>query len=63
MRLISKTNLPVLNDVGARGVISIAAGVVVCVPLAAPRTGHARHAPKSHTQIQSPDAKVKIFHT
>lgn len=57
IRLMSKTNLPVLNDVGARGFIHVAAGVVLRVPLAAPGTGHARHAPETRTEIQSPAVK------
>lgn len=54
---MSKTNLPVLNDVGARRFIHVAAGVVLRVPLAAPGTGHARHAPETRTEIQSPAVK------
>lgn len=51
-----------LNDVGARGFVHVAAGVVVCVPLAAPRAGHARHAPETQAETQSPTQKAKTSH-
>lgn len=57
IKLLSKANLPVLNDVGALGVVHVAAGVVVCVPLAAPGTGHTRHAPETPVEKQSPAVK------
>lgn len=37
---VSKTNLTGLDDVVAHHVVHVAAGVVPCIPLAAPRTGH-----------------------
>lgn len=37
---VRKTNLTVLDDVGAHHVVHVAAGVVSRIPLAAPRTGH-----------------------
>lgn len=41
-----------LDDVGTHALVLVAAGVVKSVPLAAPHTGHTRHAPgNTHTEI------------
>lgn len=44
------TDLTVFDDVRAQdGVVHVVAGVVACVPLAAPWASHAGHAPGTHT--------------
>lgn len=45
---LTETDLTVLDDVGARRIVHVAARVVSGIPLAAPRTGHAWHASEMH---------------
>lgn len=56
MLTLERTDLTVLDDVGAsHAVVHVAAGVVVCIPLATPRTCHTCHTPENtctHTHAQ-----------
>lgn len=48
-KMAEGTDLAVLDDVGVHGVVHVTARVLPGVPLAAPHTGHAGHAPAGQT--------------
>lgn len=66
MLTLERTDLTVLDDVGAsHAAVHVAAGVVVCIPLATPRTCHTCHTPentRTHTHTRTEIQTDELTH-